>query len=422
MKHALFCVKILFIFCLILSVTVFSAVIILDKSIGESYKVKIGDTLNIETSIPITAVYNGENLNTTAVEGDVGLEFEVQLKAFGIIPISTVSIEVVDEMQVMVLGYPFGMKLYTEGVLVIEISDVVTSDGSVNPANEAGLKVGDYIISVNGQKVYTNEDLSGIVENSGGEEMNFLVKRQGDYMNFILKAAYSSESLQYKIGIWIKDSSAGIGTLTFYSPSSDILCGLGHGICDDSTGEILQLYSGEVVSAEIISVEKGTAGATGQLKGKLTGKTLGEICLNCSKGVYSYLDSSITAGEMLEVAFKQEVENGPAKILCTVDGTTPKLYDCEIKIRNGYFYSETQNMVVTVTDTELLAITGGIVQGMSGSPIIQNGKLVGAVTHVLVDDPTRGYAIFAENMLEVAQSVGEGSPLPSDKEQLQEAS
>lgn len=411
MKRTLFCVKILFVFCLILSVTVFGAVIFLDNSIGESYKVKIGDTLNIETAIPITAVYNGENLKRTAVEGKVGQEFEVQLKAFGLIPISTVNIEVVDEMQVVALGIPFGMKLYTEGVLVVEISNVVTASGSVNPANKAGIKVGDYIISVNGNKVYTNEDLSEMVENSNGEEMEFLIKRQGEYKNFTLKAAFSSESLQYKIGIWIKDSSAGIGTLTFYSPATDILCGLGHGICDDQTGEILQLYSGEVVSAEIISVEKGKSGTTGQLKGKLTGKTLGEICLNCSQGVYSYLQSNVTLGKTLEVAFKHEVKNGAAQILCTVDGTTPKFYDCEIKLRNGSFYSDTQNMIVTVTDSELLSITGGIVQGMSGSPIIQNGKLIGAVTHVLVDDPTKGYAIFAENMLETAKSVVENNKL-----------
>ena len=177
------------------------------------------------------------------------------------------------------------------------------------------------------------------------------------------------------------------------------MCGLGHGICDEDTDELLELNSGEIVTAEIIGIEKGESGSPGQLKGKFTYKTLGAIDLNEENGVYSFLEGDINLSNLTEVALKQEVEDGDAQILCTVDGTTPELYSCEIKKRSSSYLSPTQNILITVTDKDLLEKTGGIVQGMSGSPIIQNGKLVGTVTHVLIDDPTSGYGIFAENML-----------------------
>ena len=276
---------------------------------------------------------------------------------------------------------------------------------------DAGIKKGDYIISVNGKKIYTNEDLSEIVEKSGGEEMEFLISRNSKKMKKRVRALISSETGSYKIGIWIKDSSAGIGTLTFYSPASNVICGLGHGICDDETGELLKLNSGELVTAEIIDVEKGVVGAPGQLEGKFTYDTIGEISLNSKCGVYSYINGKKGYGNYTEIALKQEVKNGKGQILCTIDGNTPELYDCKITVRSSAYLSKTQNLVVTVTDKRLLEKTGGIVQGMSGSPILQNGKLVGAVTHVLVDNPQKGYGIFAENMLETAQSVAESNKL-----------
>ena len=237
--------------------------------------------------------------------------------------------------------------------------------------------------------------------------MEFLIVRNGKKITAQLCAVFSNETNNYKIGLWVKDSSAGIGTLTFYSPSTNVVCGLGHGICDEETGAVLSLNSGEIVEAEIIDVEKGSIGSPGQLNGKFGSKTLGNIDLNCNAGVYSSLKGSIDLSNIVELAMKQEIKNGKAQILCTINGTDAKMYDCKVSIKSSSFLSKTQNMIVTVTDPELLATTGGIVQGMSGSPIIQNGKLIGAVTHVLVDDPTKGYGIFAENMLETAQSVAE---------------
>lgn len=405
MKVARFLIKSIFILFLILSILIFSAVIYIDNSVSKEFKIKKGDILRFNTKLPVTTVYEGTSLTGKSGSEKVGNRYSVELKAFGLFPISSVNVEVVDEMQVVVLGTPFGMKLYTEGVLVVDATDVETADGKVNPALNAGIKKGDYILSVNGNEIHSNEDLSAIVENSNGQQLHFVVMRSGKKIHINVNPVISNESGNYKIGIWIKDSSAGIGTLTFYSPATNMICGLGHGICDEDTNTILEVETGEIIDAEIISVEKGEAGSPGKLNGRLGYNTLGEINLNCERGVYSTLSGNIDMSRIYEIGLKNEIKDGKAKILCTIDQNGPKFYDCEIKIRNSAIHSKTQNLIVTITDQKLLEKTGGIIQGLSGSPIIQNNKLVGAVTHVLVDDPTKGYGIFAENMLETAQCV-----------------
>ena len=405
MKVARFFVKSLFFISLIMIFAVFGSIIYLENNVSKEFKIKKGDTLNINSPIPVTTEFEGSELSGMTTIANIGDEFDVELKVFGVIPFSTVSVEVVDELHVAVLGVPFGMKIYTEGVLVINITDVVTASGKQQPAAKAGIKSGDYIITANGKEISSNEDLAEVVESSNGEKIDFLIKRDGKNMKISFPAVKCTETGYYKIGIWIRDSSAGIGTLTFYSPATNILCGLGHGICDEDTGSVLNLNSGQIVSAEILSVEKGAIGSPGQQNGKFTNKTIGDICLNCTGGVYSVPTAKVDTSNLTEIALKQEIKNGKAQIYCTVNGDTPKLYDCEITIRSSAYLSKTQNMIVTVTDPELLEITGGIVQGMSGSPIIQNGKLIGALTHVLVDDPQKGYGIFAENMLSNAQTA-----------------
>ncbi len=402
--------KILFFVLLIFDIVVFGAVFYLTDYIGEDFKIKKGETLNINSPLPVTAVYNGSQVDSGLTHEQVGC-FNVDLKMFGIIPFSTAQVQVVDRMHVVVLGQPFGMKLYTKGVLVVDATDVPTEKGNLNPAMMSGIQVGDYILRVNSKKISTNEDLLYVVENSGGQKLEFEILRNGEQMTVYLTPVISKENGQYKIGIWVRDSSAGIGTLTFYSPMTNIVCGLGHGVSDKETGELLTLQSGEIVTAEIYDVQKGEKGTAGQLKGHFASKTLGNILLNCEGGVYSEATGKFTFESLTEIAFKSEVENGKAQILCTINGTEPQLYDCKISIKKSNFNAPTQNMIISVTDSRLLDATGGIVQGLSGSPILQNGKLIGAVTHVLVDDPTKGYGIFAENMLETAQSVAENNKL-----------
>ena len=413
MKIAKIISKIIFFISLAFCITIFSLIIVLSKDSGDYYKVKRGDILNIDSKIPVTVTYNGLKMSQSTAK-EVGESFTVDLKMFGVIPFSTAKVEVVDEMHVAVLGNPFGMKIYTEGVLVIEISDVETKNGKLNPAKDAGLKVGDYIKSVNGIKVTSNEDLSDIVINSKGNQMVFEVLRVDKLLYLKVQPLKDKESSVFRVGIWVRDSSAGIGTLTFYSPKSNIICGLGHGICDGDTDTLLSVEHGELVNANIVAIKKGSSGNPGELKGNFTYDTISDICLNSECGVYGRLTGEIEISTLTEIALKHEIKDGDAQILCTIDGGTPKLFKCTIKKRNSAFRSKTQNFTITITDKELLSKTGGIVQGMSGSPIIQNGKLIGAVTHVLVDDPTKGYAIFAENMLETAQSIAE--------ERLKEAS
>ena len=406
--------KTLFFIFLLLDCAIFTMIYMVGNQVSDSYKINQGETLTLNTSVPVKAIYN----NTSAVDSkayQVGETFTVDLKIFGVIPFSTADVEVVDDMYAAVLGTPFGMKIYTEGVLVIELTDINTHNGLINPASEAGIKTGDYIESVNGHQITCNEDLSYLVEQSGGSALNFKINRDGKKINIKVKPQKNADDGMWRLGIWVRDSSAGIGTLTFYSPSTNIVCGLGHGICDDDTDTLLTVERGEMVNAQIVSVNKGAAGTPGELKGKFTFDTIADIALNSDCGIYGKLKGSLQVANLTEIALKQEVEDGEAQILCTTSGDTAKLYSCNIKKRPANYLSKTQNFVVTVTDKELLNATGGIVQGMSGSPILQNGKLIGAVTHVLVDNPEKGYGIFAENMLETAQGVAE-------EQQMKEAS
>ncbi len=397
-------IKLFFVLCLIGCSCVFTLIYMIGDTVSESYKVTRGQELQIDSVVPITATYNGVKMSQNSLVRQVGDSFKVDLKIFGVIPFSTVDVKVVDEMYVSVLGNPFGMKIYTDGVLVIESTDITTASGNINPATNAGIKVGDYIKTVNGKTVTCNEDLLQLVTESNGTDMHFVVARGGKQFECDVTPIIDSQTGVYRIGIWVRDSSAGIGTLTFYSPSNNVICGLGHGVCDADTDTLLNIQQGELVEAEIVEVQKGSTGNPGALKGKLSYNTIAEISLNSRQGVYGFMRQKIDVENLTEIALKQQVQDGKAQILCTVDGGSPKLYSCEIK-KTGKKNSPTQNMIVTITDPELINATGGIVQGMSGSPIIQNGKLVGAVTHVLVDNPTRGYGIFAENMLETVRSV-----------------
>ncbi len=394
--------KFFFFVFFVLATMVFVLIYTLKDDISDSYKIGISDTFSVNSPVPIKAVFNTKDKGNSNNK-KAGETYKVDLKMFGVIPFSSTTVQVVDKMHVAVLGNPFGMKLYTDGVLVIELSKVETEEGEKSPAEKAGLKVGDYIKSVNGKTINTNEDLSNLVASSKGKAMKFRILRNEKEKEISVTPVADKKTGGFKAGIWVRDSSAGIGTLTFYSPADGIVCGLGHGICDNDTGDILKIDSGEMLEAEIISYQKGEKGEPGELKGKFVYKQISDNLINKQNGVYGNLCCDLEVSTLTPVAYKQDVTEGEAQILCTVSGEKPKLYSCRIKINE--IDSKTQNLTVTVTDKSLLNQTGGIIQGMSGSPLIQNGKLIGAITHVLVDDPTTGYAIFAENMLETAQSV-----------------
>ncbi len=404
MKGVRIAIKTVTAFFAVLSVMVFSSLVYVNYSVSNYYCVNSGEDLQIESPIPIRVSRCANGSSSVSYSPSSGDTFKMDLKVLGIIPAKQISVRIVDEMYVAVLGTPFGIKIYTEGVLVSGFSEIDTEHGGKNPARDAGIKEGDFIVSLNGVNVYTNEDVSDIIKNSNGEKIVAKIVRNGKNKKVSFYPAKSKTSGQFRAGMWVKDSSAGIGTMTFYSPAYNIVAGLGHGICDSDTGTLLSLNKGEFVTANIASVVKGRVGKAGELTGVFTGRKISDFNLNCDRGVYGNVTCDISLENLVPVALKQEVRNAKGYILTTIDGNEPEYYTCNIKVRNK---EDTQSLLVEITDERLLDATGGIVQGMSGSPIIQNGKLIGAVTHVLVDDPTKGYAIFAENMLETAQSVAE---------------
>ena len=405
-------IKLIFSSVLALSVAVFSGVVYYDATLSDSYYVAKGTSLTLSGNSVLQCKPNGNSLTVgKSNSASVGAH-ETTVSLFGLFPIKTVSVTETEETEVVVLGTPFGLKIFTEGVLVVGYSDVDTENGTKNPALEAGVKTGDIILKINGEDVTEYSDVQSIITKSQGKPCELELKRDGNTFSVTLTPVLSVTDKVYKMGLWVRDSSAGIGTLTFYSPTLKVAAGLGHGICDTDTGELIPFDSGQFVKAEIVGIKKSSGKVTGELQGVFSGGDIAQLAGNEITGVYGCDCSEITDGESaMPIALKQEVKTGKACILTTVDDNEPCLYECEIEKVYHNDSAKIKNMVIKITDEELLAKTGGIVQGMSGSPIIQNGKLVGAVTHVLVDDPTKGYAIFAENMLETAQGVAESNKL-----------
>lgn len=324
-----------------------------------------------------------------------------QIRLWGSIPVGTVEVRQTPRTKVTLCGTLFGVKMYTDGAFVVELGEVDGAGGACSPAKAAGLQVGDIIREVNGQKVTSNRDASALISACGGKKIRLTVERNGEVKQLTMRPVFSQSCNAYKAGLWIKDSCAGIGTLTFVTEDGAV-AGLGHGITDQDTNSLMPVEYGLIVPATLSGVTKGLRGSPGELKGYFASNdAMGEIHSNSSSGVFGTV-TEIPDGTVAEVAFRQEVHRGQAQILSTVIGTTPKWYDVEIERISYDKSSRTQNMVVHITDPELLRITGGIVQGMSGSPIVQDGRLIGAVTHVFIGDPTRGYGVFAENMLDAA--------------------
>ena len=296
-------------------------------------------------------------------------------------------------------GNPFGITLHTQGILVVGMTDVQQGAALVNPAKEAGIKVGDILTHIDGELLERGCDVRMMVSASQGETLTFTIMRSGELLELNLTPALSEFDDAYKAGIWVRDSSAGIGTMTYFDPESGMFAGLGHAVCDIDTGAIMPLGHGKIVDVNISGVNAGQSGKPGELKGNfLSHSPLGELSINSQAGLFGELTSSFLSHDPIPMARRHEVQPGPAVIFSTISGNKPQSFDISIEKVNHSDISPTKNMVIKVNDERLLEATGGIVQGMSGSPIIQDGKLVGAITHVFVNDPSRGYGIFAENM------------------------
>lgn len=317
------------------------------------------------------------------------------------VPTAAVSSEV---HSVIPLGKAVGIKLFSDGVLVVGLSEISTDSGSVSPAKTSGIQEGDIITHINQEKVDTIEEVKDTLQSIGGKQMSVQVLRDNTPTQLTAQAVQCSTDGVYKLGAWIRDSMAGIGTVTFYEPSTGLFGALGHGISDVDTAMLMPLQSGSIMQASVIAVKKGSAGDPGELRGSFQAETdLGELFANTSGGVFGTMTGlEYSEDELVPVATPEEVTTGPAVIRANISGDTVEEYSVEIvKLFDS---DDTRDLMLEVTDPRLLSATGGIVQGMSGSPILQNGKLVGAVTHVLVNDPTRGYGVFADTMLNLAES------------------
>ena len=331
----------------------------------------------------------------------------VTLSLLGTFPVKNVSVKEAEAPVLAVGGRPFGIKLLMEGVMVTGLGDVEAEDGQrICPAEKAGIRVGDIIHSVNGKVLTSNTDLQEAICTSEGSSITLIAERNGSEFTAELTPVYSAKSGKWRGGMWVRDSIAGIGTMTFINKETGQFAGLGHPICDADTGELVPLHSGEAVPVEITEAVKGRCGIPGELRGDFTLGSYGTLDCNNGCGIFGVLDGAAldefcTDCEEFPLAYRQEIKTGAAEIYTTVEGGTPKRYSAVIEsIDYSGGSDETRNMVIRITDEALLEKTGGIVQGMSGSPLIQNGKLVGAVTHVFVSDPAVGYAVFAETMAE----------------------
>lgn len=394
MKKAIRIIDGIFALCLIIiySFIVFGNIVLPDKI--EAYSTKKIEYKSVY-SVENNSLYQVDYQNSSKVS-----PVENDIKLLGIIPVKTTSIIQSNPKKVSVSGESFGIKLYTDGVIIVGIRDVETDKGKCNPAKEAGLEKGDIIIEINGKKVYSADSVTNILNDNNGKDYKITVKRNGNYKEFLLKPAYSSSQGCYKVGLWVRDSTAGVGTITYYDKSNNTVSALGHPITDVDTNEIMPILDGEAVRATVTKIYKSKAGEAGSLCCEFTNDIIGTLKKNCQSGIYGKYTCTLKNTYEYEVASPNEIVRGPVQILCTIDSGKAKFYNAQISHISYRENKKGKNMVVKITDERLLEKTGGIVQGMSGSPIIQNGKLVGALTHVIVDSPEKGYAIFAQDMVD----------------------
>jgi stage IV sporulation protein B len=373
------------------------------QNIPTTIFIREGQSVQSDSLVKVCEQNSNENL-----KNKIKKDRKASVNVLGVFPVKSVSIKSVSNDIVLYPGgQPIGVKLSTKGVLVVALSDIKTDAGKApSPAATAGIQIGDNIIKINGITMKNSEQTQNQINNCEGKNLKVLIERKDKQIETVIKPVKSLEDNKYKVGLWIRDSTAGVGTLTFYDEKSGTFAALGHPITDIDTGTILNINSGEIVSSSIISVKKGLRGNPGELKGIFVNEedTLGQIYKNTECGVFGKGNSKLTnkSSKPIKVALRSEIKEGPAKILTTINGEEPKLYNIEIEKLLAQDSPGPKSMVIRVTDQNLLDKTGGIVQGMSGSPIIQDNKIVGAVTHVLINKPDVGYGIYIEWMLKDA--------------------
>ena len=384
------------------------------EGIPEKITIFEGEDISLKTFFGITLDAEEDVLTVSADTGQktintVGNE-KVSVSLFDRLFIKNVDVSVLPRTTVIPVGNIAGVKLYTNGVLVVGMSEIEGEDSKTyKPYENSGIEEGDTIVKVNDTIIYSTDDLVENINLSNGENVKIQYIHEEETKECSITPVKTNED-EYKLGLWVRDSAAGVGTVTFYEPSTQRFGALGHGIADIDTGDLLNISSGEFVTAQILNIKKGEDGNPGKIQGTVEEQdTIGKITKNTEFGIYGKIEDisnlNIDMTKEMEVAMRDEIQTGKAMILCSLDNQTVKEYEIEItKIYKENNYNN-KSMEIKVTDEELIEKTGGIIQGMSGSPIIQNGKFIGAVTHVFVDSATEGYAVFGDLMLKQSKEV-----------------
>ncbi len=324
--------------------------------------------------------------------------------------VKDINVDVLPRTKVIPVGSVAGVKLYTSGVLVVGMSEIEGEDSKkYKPYENTGIQEGDTIVAVNNITITSTEELVSEVNKSEGKDVKIQYKHENESIECSITPVKTGKA-EYKLGLWVRDSAAGVGTVSFYSQDTNCFAALGHGLQDIDTDKLINISSGEFVTTKILNVVKGESGNPGRIQGTVDNqKNIGTIYKNTKFGIYGKVDNlsslNLDTSKEMEVALREEIKTGKATILCSLDNNQAQEYEIEIEkvyVENNY---DNKSMKIKVTDERLLEKTGGIIQGMSGSPIIQNGKFVGAVTHVLVNNPTEGYGVFGDIMLKQAKEV-----------------
>lgn len=389
-------------FCIFLIVTAAAMLAECSVYFPNTIKIFYGENIDVREGSPYT-IHIAASGTMEANE-----EYNAEVKLFGFIPIKNVEIDVLPAAEVIPGGKTVGIKLFTRGLMCVGTEKLSGENGqNVDALKDADIKNADMILRANGAELHTVEQFGEIVSESNGEPLTLLVERGGEQTEKKLTPVKTKDG--YKLGLWVRDSTAGIGTVTFVDKNTKLYGALGHPITDVDTGALMPVEQGSISDTKIVDVKKGKRGEPGELCGLFdqSGSGKGVIVKNTARGIFGILESGYDAGmsqEAVSVASKAQIHTGKAEIYSNVENNRVEKFEVEI-VKIMKHAVDDKNMVVHVTDQRLLDKTGGIVQGMSGSPILQDGKIVGAVTHVFVNDPTRGYGIFIENMLAEAEKT-----------------
>lgn len=416
--------NIIFIIPIIVIILLVSIPIILNLSVlPKQINLIVGTTQKLDFNIPALATIvsddenllnvNNENYENISLKQPIYISSEqegshnIKISMLGI-PVSNIKVSVLSDIQLIASGEPVGIRINTDGVMVLGFSEVRGKDGHTYEPAKGILKAGDMILEIDSTPIDSKETLIDLIEKTEGTNMIEILFKRDEQLNTVQIMPIVAENGTPKIGAWVRDSTQGIGTLTFINPSDNSFGALGHGIVDIDTGNIMEVKDGKIMQAEVHDVEKGEKGNPGELIGSIKNySSVGDITLNSDVGIYgTIVDYGLLENlKTYTIGLKQEVVEGEATVLCNINGIGVEAYKINIEGINKYNMENSKSIIIRITDERLLEQTNGIIQGMSGSPIIQNNKIIGAITHVFVNDPTKGYGIFIETMLETAETT-----------------